>query len=69
MDVMLLVLDGKNLGEYESHMLVWTRIFHVHLHSIGETRFFLVKMLFLEKSESPLILFYFKGKIKQEIKP
>ena len=30
---------------------------------------FLVKNFVLEKSESPLILFYFKGKIKQEIKP
>ena len=27
-----------------------------------------VKNYFLEKLESPLILFYFKGKIKQEIK-
>ena len=31
---------------------------------------YLVKNLFLKKSESPLILFYFlKGKIKQERKP
>ena len=49
--------------------LLWTRIFHLRPHSIDETRFYLVKMLFLEKSESPLFLFYFKGKIKQEIKP
>lgn len=48
---------------------VWTRIFHVRPHSIGLTRFYLVKILFLEKSESSLILFYLKGEIKQERKP
>ena len=50
-------------------MLLWTRIFHVRPYSIGETRFLFVKKSFFEKSESPLFYFYFKGKIKQEIKP
>ena len=48
---------------------LWTHIFHVRPHSIDEIHFYLVKILLLEKSELPLILFYFKGKIKQEIKP
>ena len=41
---------------------VWTRIFHVRPHSIGETRFLFVKNNFC------LFYFYFKGKIKQERK-
>ena len=52
--------------------LLWTRIFHVCPHSINETRFYYFvkkKNCFGKKSESSLILFYFKGKIKQEIKP
>ena len=40
--------------------VLWTRIFHMYSHSIGKTRFyFFVKNLTLEKSKSPLILFYF----------
>ena len=51
-------------------MLLWTRIFHVRPYSIGETRFlFVKKYLVLEKGWSRLFYFYFKGKIKQEIKP
>ena len=44
---------------------LWTRIFHVRPHSIGETRFFIIfeKLIFEKKLESPLILFLFlKGK-------
>ena len=43
---------------------MWTCIFHVNPHSIGETHFYLVKNLVLEKLESPLILFYFKKENK-----
>ena len=40
--------------------MVWTRIFHMRPHSIGETRFLFVKnYLVLEKLEPPLILFLF----------
>ena len=40
--------------------LLWTRIFHVRPHSIGETLFLFVKnYLVLEKLEPPLILFLF----------
>ena len=44
--------------------ILWTRIFHVRPHSIGETCFLFVKNWFLKKKlESPLILFLFlKGK-------
>ena len=45
-------------------MYVWTRIFHVRPHSIGETRFYFGENLVLEKLESPLILFYFKRENK-----
>ena len=39
---------------------LWTRIFHMFPHSIGETRFLFVKnYLVLEKLEPPLILFLF----------
>ena len=45
---------------------VWTRIFHMRPHSIGETRFLFTiceKLIFEKKLESPLILFLFlKGK-------
>ena len=52
---------------YETHM--WTRIFHVRPHSIGETRFFISEKLVFGKSWSRhLFYFYFKGKIKQERK-
>ena len=48
---------------------LWTRIFHVHPHSISETRIFIGEKLILEKSRSRhLFYFYFKGKIKQERK-
>ena len=40
-------------------MKVWTRIFHMRPHSIGETRFLFVKKLILEKLESLPILFLF----------
>ena len=43
--------------------LIWTRIFHMRPHLIGETRFYLWKNCF-GKSELPLILFYFKRKNK-----
>ena len=40
--------------------LLWTRIFHVRPHSIGETRFLFVKNWFLKKSWSRhLFYFYF----------
>ena len=46
--------------------ILWTRIFHVHPHSTGETRFLFVKnYLVLEKLEPPLIfifIFILKGK-------
>ena len=48
------VLHLKNL---------WTRIFHLRPHSMGETRFIGEKLV-LEKSELPLILFYFKKENK-----
>ena len=49
--------------------MVWTRIFHVRLHSIGETRFFICEKINFGKSQSHhLFYFYFKGKIKQERK-
>ena len=44
---------------------MWTRIFHVRPHSIGDTRFLFIseKLIFEKKLESPLILFLFlKGK-------
>ena len=50
---------------------MWTRIYHVHPHSIGETRFYFgkVKILVLEKiGVATYFYFYFKGKIKQERK-
>ena len=48
---------------------LWTRIFHVRPHSIGETRFLFVKNWFLKKGWSRhLFYFYFEGKIKQERK-
>ena len=47
---------------------MWTCIFHVHPLSIGETRFLMVKKIVLEKSESPLILFYFKKENKKRKK-
>ena len=50
---------------------MWTRIYHVHPHSISETRFYFgkVKILVLEKiGVATYFYFYFKGKIKQERK-
>ena len=49
---------------------LWTRIFHVHPHSMARL-IFIGEKLVLEKLELPLILFYFilKEKIKQERKP
>ena len=38
---------------------MWTRIFHVHPHSMARL-IFIGEKLVLEKLESPLILFYFK---------
>ena len=50
-------------------MELWTRIFHVRPHSIGETRFFICEKLIFGKSWSRhLFYFHFKGKIKQERK-
>ena len=50
---------------------MWTRIFHVHPHSIGETRFLFSEDVVFGKVGVTIyfILFYFKRKIKQEIKP
>ena len=48
---------------------MWIRIFLLCSHSIHKTCFLFVKKIVLEKSKPPLILFYFKVKIKQEIKP
>ena len=48
---------GQGCYDVYDNVVVWTRIFHVRPHSIGETCFCLVKNQFLEKSESPLILF------------
>ena len=45
---------------------LWTRIFHVRFHSIGETRFYLVKNLFWKIWSRYLFYFILKGKIKQE---
>ena len=53
-------------------MLVWTRIFHVRPHSIGETRFLFIseKLIFEKKiGVATYFIFIFEGKIKQEIKP
>ena len=43
---------------------LWTRIFHVLPHSIGETHLFICeRFIFEKKLESPLILFFIlKGK-------
>ena len=42
---------------------VWTRIFHMRPHSIGETRFLFVKKLILEKVEvATYFIFILKGK-------
>ena len=51
---------------------MWTRIFHVRPHSIDETRFLFWKsedFSFGKNWSRNLFYFYFKGKIKQEIKP
>ena len=51
---------------------LWTRIFHVRPHSIGETRFLLFceKLIFGKKvGVATYFIFIFEGKIKQEIKP
>ena len=47
---------------------LWTHIFHVRSHSIGETRFYLWKGNFWKSRNRHLFHFYFKGKIKQERK-
>ena len=45
---------------HERAMRLWTRIFHMRPHSIGETRFLFVKNWFLKKSWSRhLFYFYF----------
>ena len=54
---MLEYISGENDGLIMANL--WTRIFHVRPHSIGETRFFICEKLILEKLESPLILFLF----------
>ena len=44
---------------------MWTRIYHVHPHSIGETRFYFgkVKILVLEKiGAATYFIFILKGK-------
>ena len=42
---------------------VWTRIFHMRPHSIGETRFLFVKKLILEKvGVATYFIFILKGK-------
>ena len=43
---------------------LWTHIFHMRPHSISETRFLFGEKLILEKSKSPLILFFLKRKNK-----
>ena len=58
------VTERKESEDHGGSMMVWTRIFYVHPHSIGDTLFLFGEKLILEKSESPLILFYFKEKIK-----
>ena len=45
-------------------VIVWTCIFHMCSHSIDETHFYWWKKLILEKSESLLILLYFKRENK-----
>ena len=43
-------------------MVMWTRIFHVRPHSIGETRFLFVKNWFLEKvGVATYFIFILKG--------
>ena len=55
---------GKTIIGYRNNNL-WTRIFHVCPHSIGETCFLFVKKINFGKSQSRhLFYFYFKGKIK-----
>ena len=49
-----------------SHL--WTCIFHMRPHSIGETHFLFVKNNFWKSRSRHLFYFYFKGKIKQERK-
>ena len=49
----------KQISNVFFKTLLWTRIFHVRPHSIGETRFFICEKLILEKLESPPILFLF----------
>ena len=49
---------------------LWTRIFHVCPHSIGETHFlFSEKNYFWKSLSRHLFYFILKGKIKQERKP
>ena len=52
---------NPNDDNYFISNLLWTRIFHVRPHSIGETRFLFVRNWFFlkKKLESPLILFDF----------
>ena len=56
--------------ELDRERFVWTRIFHVRPHSIGETRFLFVKNWFFLKKVGVATYFIFilKGKIKQERK-
>ena len=58
------MMGRSNLPEYLWGE-VWTRIFHVRSHSIGETRFlFCEKNSFWKSWSRHLFYFYFKGKIK-----
>ena len=64
--------EGQEHRELPLFDLVWTRIFHVRPHSIGETRFLFIceNLIFWKKvGVATYFIFIFEGKIKQEIKP
>ena len=61
------VEDNENQKDSTTNIYIsntlWTRIFHVRPHSMARL-VFIGEKLVLEKTESPLILFYFKRKNK-----
>ena len=66
------LLESPKLISLTWPSLLWTRIFHVRPHSIGETRFLLFyeKLIFGKKvGVATYFILFLKGKIKQEIKP
>ena len=57
-------LKSSDLTQIDAKALLWTRIFHVRPHSIGETRFFICEKLIFGKKVGAATYFIFilKGK-------